>query len=143
MAVQPIPEGRDQIMPILTVNGAAKFLDFLQAAFGALEAERHAMPDGTIMHAETRIRGSIVMTSDANAEFPPAPARLQLYVEDVDAVYRRALAAGATSLREPADQFYGDRSAGVQDAFGNQWWLATHIEDVTPEEIGRRAAQQG
>ena len=95
------------------------------------------------MHAELTIGPSIVVTSDANEEFPPAPARLQLYVGDVDAVYKRALAAGATSLRKPSDQFYGDRSGGVQDAFGNQWWLATHIEDVTPEEIGRRAAQQG
>ena len=142
MAVKPVPDGREHIMPILTVNGAANFLEFMKHAFGARESERHAMPDGTIMHAETRIRDSIVMTSEANAEFPPAPARLQLYVDDVDGVYRRALAAGATSLREPADQFYGDRSAGVKDPFGNEWWLATHIEDVTPEEIEKRAAAQ-
>ncbi len=142
MAVKPIPEGREHVMPILTVDGASKFIDFLKDAFGAQEKERHAGPDGAVMHAELTIGPSIVMTSDANAEFPPAPARLQLYVDDVDAVYQRALKAGATSLREPSDQFYGDRSGGVQDAFGNQWWLATRIEDVTAEEIGRRAAAQ-
>jgi uncharacterized glyoxalase superfamily protein PhnB len=142
MAAQPIPDGREHIMPILTVDGASKFIDFLKDAFGAQEKERHAGPGGAVMHAELTIGPSIVMTSDANAEFPASPARLQLYVDDVDAVHRRALAAGATSLREPADQFYGDRSGGVQDAFGNQWWLATHIEDVAPEEIQRRAAAQ-
>jgi uncharacterized glyoxalase superfamily protein PhnB len=129
-------------MPILTVNGAGNFINFLKAAFGAEEKERYAGPGGVVMHAELTIGPSIVMTSDANAEFPPTSSRLQLYVEDVDAVYKRALAAGATSLREPADQFYGDRSGGVKDAFGNEWWLATHIEDVTPEEIERRAAAQ-
>lgn len=142
MAVQPVPEGRAHIMPILTVDGAAKFIDFMEEAFGAVEKERHDGPGGAIMHAELTIGPSIIMTSDANSEFPASPARLQLYVDDIDAVYKRALAAGATSLREPADQFYGDRSGGVQDAFGNQWWLATHIEDVSPEEIRRRAAQQ-
>jgi uncharacterized glyoxalase superfamily protein PhnB len=143
MAVQRIPDGREHIMPILTVDGASNFIDFLKSAFGAIEKERYAGPDGVVMHAELTIGPSIVMTSDANAEFPSAPARLQLYVNDVDAVYGRALAAGATSLREPADQFYGDRSAGVADAFGNQWWLATHIEDVTPEQISQRMATQG
>jgi PhnB protein len=142
MAVQPVPEGREHIMPILTVAGAGKFIDFLKAAFGAVEKERYDDPSGKVMHAELAIGPSIIMTSDVNDEFGPAPARLQLYVDDIDAVYKRALAAGATSLREPSDQFYGDRSGGVQDAFGNQWWLATHIEDVTPEEIGRRAAAQ-
>jgi uncharacterized glyoxalase superfamily protein PhnB len=142
MTVKPIPEGREHVIPILTVNGAGKFIDFLKEAFGAEELSRFADPSGTVMHAELRIRDSVLMTSDANAEFPAAEARLQLYVEDVDGVYRRALAAGAISLREPADQFYGDRTGGVKDAFGNQWWLATHIEDVTQEEIGRRAAAQ-
>jgi uncharacterized glyoxalase superfamily protein PhnB len=143
MAVNPIPDGRGHIIPILTVNGAAKFIDFLKQAFGAEEQERYADPNGIVMHAELRLRDSVIMTSDVNDEFPATEARLQLYVEDVDAMYKRALAAGATSLREPADQFYGDRSAGVRDAFGNQWWLATHVEDVSPEEIGRRVAQQG
>jgi PhnB protein len=142
MAIQPIPAGREHIMPILTVRGAAKFMDFLKEAFGAEETERHASPAGTVMHAELRIGPSVVMTSDANEEFPAVEARLQLYVANVDAVYQRALKAGATSLREPADQFYGDRSAGVKDAFGNQWWLATHVEDVAPDELQRRAARQ-
>jgi uncharacterized glyoxalase superfamily protein PhnB len=142
MKVQPIPEGREHIMPILTVDGCSKFIDFLKQAFAAQESEVYPGPNGKIMHAELRIGPSIIMTSDVNDEFGPAPTRLQLYVEDVDEVYRRALTAGATALREPADQFYGDRSAGVQDQFGNQWWLASHIEDVSPEEIGRRAAAQ-
>jgi uncharacterized glyoxalase superfamily protein PhnB len=143
MAVKPVPEGREHIMPILTVDGAGKFIEFVKAAFGAQELSRFDGPGGAVMHAELTIGPSIVMTSDANEEFPALPARLQLYIEDVDAVYKRALAAGATSIRAPEDQFYGDRSAGVRDAFGNEWWLATHVEDVTPEEIGRRAAQQG
>ena len=142
MPVKPIPEGREHIIPILTVNGASKFIDFIKEAFGAEETSRFADPDATVMHAELRIGDSVIMTSDVNDEFPAVEARLQLYVEDVDSVYQRALKAGARSLREPTDQFYGDRTGGVTDAFGNQWWLATHIEDVTPEEIGRRAAAQ-
>jgi uncharacterized glyoxalase superfamily protein PhnB len=96
-------------------------------------------PDGSIMHAEVRIGDSVVMLADAAPKDSTFPAMIHLYIEDTDAAYRRALDAGAISLREPADQFYGDRSGGVKDRFGNHWWLATHIEDVSPEELQRRA----
>lgn len=92
------------------------------------------------MHAELRIGDSIVMLGDVAGEFKPMRSTIHLYVNDADTVYRRALQAGATSVREPADQFYGDRNAGVEDPCGNFWWIATHKEDVSPEELERRAA---
>ncbi len=140
MAVKPIPEGYHSVTPFLIVQGASKLIDFAKRAFGAEETFRMPGPGGAIMHAEMRIGDSMLMLSDATSENPPLAVMIHLYVEDADGVYKRALAAGAASLREPADQFYGDRSAGVKDAFGNQWWLATHIEDVPPEEMAKRAA---
>jgi len=142
MTVKPIPQGYHTITPYLVVPGAAQLIDFLKQAFGAEEILRMAQPDGTIMHAEVKIGDSGVMLSEASGENKPMPAMLHLYVEDMDGAYQRALQAGATSLREPADQFYGDRIGGVRDSFGNQWWLATHIEDVSAEEMTRRAATQ-
>jgi len=141
MAAKPIPDGYHTVTPYLVVQGAAKVIDFMREAFEAEETFRMAQPDGTIGHAEVRIGDSVVMLGDASgAENPPMPGMIHLYVNDADAVYERALRAGATSLREPADQFYGDRSAGVKDVAGNHWWIATHIEDVSPEEIEKRAA---
>lgn len=142
MPVKPIPEGYHTVTPYLVVQGAAQLIDFLKQAFDAEEILRMTQPDGTIMHAEVKIGNSRVMMAEAQGEFTPMPAMLHLYVEDMDAVYRRALQAGATSLREPEDQFYGDRIGGVRDSFGNQWWIATHIEDVSAEEMARRAADQ-
>ena len=139
MAVKPIPEGYHTVTPYLVVPGVARLIEFLQQAFDAEERHRMARPDGTIMHAEVRIGDSIVMMGEATGEFQPIPAMIHLYVADVDAAYRRALAAGATSVREPTDQFYGDRTGGVKDASGNQWWIATHVEDVPPEEMKRRS----
>jgi uncharacterized glyoxalase superfamily protein PhnB len=139
MAVKPIPEGYHSITPYLTVPGAAKLLDFLKQAFEAEELHRMARPDGTIMHAEVRVGDSPVMMGEPMGSYEPMFGSLYLYVHDVDAVYKRALQAGATSTSEPADQFYGDRSAGIKDPVGNQWWIATHKEDVPPEEIARRA----
>ena len=144
MATNYMPEGYHTVTPYLTVKGASDLVEFLKKAFGAEETFR--MGDGgKITHAEMRIGDSMVMLGDAPDE--PMPGMLHLYVQDVDRLYERALELGATSIREPADQFYGDRSAGVKDRFGNQWWLATHIEDVPPEEMERRAAaaaaQQG
>jgi uncharacterized glyoxalase superfamily protein PhnB len=142
MAVKAIPDGYHTITPYLTVQGAGKLIDFLKLAFDAQETERITAPDGAIAHAEVRIGNSIVMMSDAGGERAPMPSGLYLYVNDTDAVYKSALRAGATSIMEPADQFYGDRSAGVKDPVGNQWWIATHKEDVSPEELKRRAAMQ-
>lgn len=138
MAVKPIPEGYHTVTPYLIGHGTAELIDFLKKSFGAEEKERHMRPDGAIMHAEVRIGDSIVMMGEASDQFKAMPTSIHLYVEDVDAAYTRAVQAGGTSLREPADQFYGDRNAGVVDASGNQWWLATHVEDVSPEEMQRR-----
>jgi uncharacterized glyoxalase superfamily protein PhnB len=146
MNVRPIPDGYHTVTPYLVVRDAASLITFLQQAFKASEIERMESPDGGITHAEVRIGDSVVMMGESNEEVPPMQAMLHLYLENADVAYQRAVEAGATSLREPEDQFYGDRTAAVKDAFGNQWWLATHIEDVPPEEIRRRAnaqAQQG
>lgn len=142
MATKAIPDGYHTITPYLTVQGAGKLIDFLKLAFDAQETERIAAPDGTIAHAEVRLGDSIIMMSDAGGERAPMPSGLYLYVNDIDAVYKSALRSGATSIMEPADQFYGDRSAGVKDPVGNHWWIATHKEDVAPEELKRRAALQ-
>ena len=142
MTVQPIPEGYHTVTPYLIVSGVPQLIDFVKEAFGAEELVRMAQGDGTIGHAEVKIGTSRVMMGEASGNFKPMPAMLHLYVEDTDAVYQSALQAGATSIMEPADQFYGDRMGAVQDAFGNQWWIATHVEDVPPEEIAKRASQQ-
>jgi PhnB protein len=149
MAVNPIPEGYHTVTPYLVVDGAEKVLDFVKQVFGAEERMRMDNPDGTIGHAEVTIGDSVVMTADASHsdQGRHMPGVLNVYVDDVDKTYRQAIEAGATSLREPTDQFYGDRSSGVQDAVGNQWWISTHVEDVSPEEMAKRAqeweAQQG
>jgi uncharacterized glyoxalase superfamily protein PhnB len=138
--VKPIPDGYHTVTPYLIVEGAARLIDFMKGAFGAEERGRMDGPGGRVMHAEVQIGDSVVMLSDPAPEFPARTAMLHLYVEDVDRVYQRAVQAGGTSVREPADQFYGDRSAGIDDGFGNQWYIATHVEDVAPEEMERRAA---
>lgn len=140
MAVKPIPDGYHTVTPYLVVRGVAQVLEFITRAFGATETNRMTGPDGTIGHATARIGDSMVMLGEARGEWKPTEAMLYLYVPDTDAAYQRALAAGATSLMEPADQFYGDRNAGVKDPLGTSWWIATHLEDVAPEEIQRRSA---
>lgn len=137
-SVKPIPDGFHTVTPYLTVEGADKLLDFLKQAFDAKEVHRLTRPDGMIGHAEVRIGDSVVMMAESRDEWQPMPGTMYLYVSDTDATYRRALQAGATSLMEPADQFYGDRSAGVKDPVGNYWWIATHLEDVPPEELAKR-----
>jgi PhnB protein len=144
MAVKPIPAGYHSVTPYLAVEGAEKLLDFMKRAFDAVEVhECMRRPDGTIQHAEVRIGDSVVMLGEANGRWTPRPSTLYLYVNDTDATYRRALEAGAASLMEPANQFYGDRNAGVQDPSGNFWWIATHVEDVSAEQMKRRAEAQG
>ena len=118
-------ETRKSVSPYLIVHGAAALIDFLARTFAATETHRTARADGTVRHAEVRIGDSIVMLADATPEFAARPATLHVYVDDVDAVYQRALQAGAHSLREPANQASGNRNAGVADACGNQWWIAT------------------
>jgi PhnB protein len=139
MAVKAIPDGYHTITPYLTVQGVADLIAFVRGAFDAQVRFQMSHPDGSIGHAEVQIGNSVIMMGEARGDWKPMPAALYLYVEDTDAVYRRALAAGATSLREPEDQFYGDRNAGVKDSAGNYWWIATHVEDVSPEELKRRS----
>ncbi len=140
MPVKPIPKGFHSVTPYLTVPGVAKLLDFLKQAFGAKEVmPPMSRPDGGIAHAEVKIGDSIVMMGEPMGEFKAMPATIYLYVEDTDAVYQRALKAGASSVQEPANQFYGDRNAGVRDPSGNLWYIATHKEDVPPEEMAKRA----
>jgi len=139
--VSYIPEGFHTVTPYFIVADGPAFLAFLKQAFSAEEHFVHRTPQGRIMHAEMRIGDSIVEFGEANAEWSAMRLNNHVYVPDTDAVYRRALAAGAKSLREPKNEFYGDRSAGIEDPAGNVWWLATHIEDVTPEEMARRAAK--
>jgi PhnB protein len=136
---RPIPEGYGTVTPYLCVSDATKLIDFLKQAFDAQLLFKMDGPGGRIMHAEMTIGDSRIMLGQ------PTPgqetqAMIHLYVPDTDATYKRAIAAGGTSVREPADQFYGDRSGGVRDMFGNQWYIATHVEDVTPEEMDRRMA---
>jgi PhnB protein len=130
MAVKPIREGFHTVTPYLIVQEAAQLINFVKEAFAATELFRGTGSAGGI-HAEVRIGDSIVMIGGGGAwRGEPIPAAIYLYMDDVDAVYKRALQAGAASLSEPADQPYGDRIAGVKDPFGNVWYIATHIEDV-------------
>jgi uncharacterized glyoxalase superfamily protein PhnB len=141
MAVKARPDGYHSITPYLVVDGAARLIDFLVQAFGAEEVERFAAPGNRVGHAELRIGDSVVMLGDARPEHPAMQAMLYLYVDDVDATYQIALSSGAQSVQPPQDQFYGDRSGGVKDPCGNVWYIATHIEDVSPVELKRRAQQ--
>jgi PhnB protein len=147
MAVKKIPDGHHGVLPYLIVDGAERALDFYKKAFGAVELFRHKAPTGKVGHAEVRIGGTVVMLADVHPDFDaygPAhyggsPISLHLYVEDVDAVARQAIAAGAKVKRPVADQFYGDRLGTVEDPFGHTWHISTHIEDVSSEELDRRA----
>jgi uncharacterized glyoxalase superfamily protein PhnB len=130
------------VTPYLVVEGAAQLIDFMKQAFGATAEEFMTNADGTIMHAEARIGDSVIMLGDAMGdEHPPLPSMIYLYVEDADATYQRALQAGATPTMEIADQFWGDRAGGVKDPTGVHWWIATHKEDVPPEEMAKRAEE--
>lgn len=138
MAVAPIPQGSPRISPYLVVPGVDRLIVFLSDAFDATLVMRHDTPEGNVMHAEVRVGDSVIMMGEAGAEWTPIPAALHLYVEDVDATHARAVAAGAASLAAPADQFYGNRMAHLQDPSGNTWFLATRIEEVPEDELARR-----
>jgi PhnB protein len=145
--VNPIPDGYARLTPYICVQGASDAIDFYTRVFGAQERMRMAGPDGRIGHAEIEIGDAVLMISDEHPEMDVrAPTSiggtattLNLYVEDVDATVGRAVAQGATLLRPVQDQFYGDRSGQIQDPFGHRWSIATHIEDVSPDEMQRRA----
>ena len=151
MAVKPIPEGYHTVTPYIIVKGAAKALDFYKKAFNAIELMRMEGPGGTVAHAEIKIGDSPIMLAD---EFPQmgavspqtiggTPCGLCLYVEDCDKLFSQALAAGGKVERPMQDQFYGDRSGTLVDPFGHKWTVATHKEDLTPEEIAKRMPKHG
>jgi len=139
MAVNPIPAEYGTVTPYLVVEGASGLIDFAKQTFGAQEIMRMPGPGGTIGHAEIRLGDRIIMLADAGPENPARSAALVLYVSDCDATYRKGLEAGGVKEMEPEDQFYGDRRAGVQ-AFGVSWWMHTHVEDVSPEEMEKPMA---
>jgi PhnB protein len=147
MAVKPIPEGYNTVTPYLAVDNAAQAIEYYKKAFGAKERGRMEAPDGQIGHAELEIGDSLVMLSDPFPQFSTRPptelggtsASVFMYVEDVDATVKQAVDAGATIEMEVADQFWGDRFGSVQDPFGHVWSIATHVEDVPPEEMAERA----
>ncbi len=149
--VKPIPEGYHSVTPYLIVQNAAEAIAFYHQAFGATELFRLPMPDGKIGHAEIKIGDSPIMLAeefpDMGCHSPQAlggtPVSLALYVEDVDTVFDRAVFAGAKAERPVQDQFYGDRCGTVVDPFGHKWTIATHKEDVAPEEMQRRMATMG
>jgi PhnB protein len=147
--VKPIPDGYHSITPYLYVKGGARAIDFYERAFGATELVRMDGPNGTVRHAEIKIADSTIMLADENPQMGArspqtiggSAVSLLLYVEDVDKVFNRAVKEGATVERPVADQFYGDRTGGVKDPFGHLWYIATHKEDVSPEEMKRRVAK--
>ena len=140
MAVKAIPDDYRTVTPSLVVDGAAKVIDFAVSTFGATERMRMPMPDGKIAHAEIEVGDSVIMLSDATNDFPAAQSYLHVYVEDCDAVFKKALAAGGKSLMEPTTEFYGDRAGNVLDPCGNRWTISTHVEDVSEEEMEKRMA---
>jgi len=139
--VKPIPEGYHTLTPFVVADNASGFIKFLKKAFHAQLNYLMETDDGLIRHAELKIGDSVIMVSSATEIHKAMPGMLNVYVEDCDQVYEQAMKAGAESMAEPANQFYGDRSAGVKDNWGNLWWIATHVEDVSNEEIKRREAE--
>ena len=144
--VKPIPAGHHTVAPYLAIKNALSALEFYKKAFGAIETYKLIVPDGRLGHAEIRLGNSLIMLSDEFPEFGGkapeslggSPVSIHLYVEDVDAFAEKAVAAGARELKPVADQFYGDRSGQLQDPYGHLWWVATHKEDVAPEEMQKR-----
>jgi PhnB protein len=148
-ATQPVPEGYPQVTPYLCVEGASAAIEFYGRVLGTTERMRMETPEGTVSHAELQLGGSLIMLADEFPElgvrspkaFGGSPVTMSVYVEDVDGVFERALQAGAKVLRPLEDQFYGDRAGQFEDPFGHRWSVATHVEDVSPEEMARRAAE--
>jgi PhnB protein len=142
MPVKPIPENYPRVSPYLIVKDCAETIEFLKYVFDAKEREKMALPDGTINHAEVTIGDSVIMMGKAAEHHAAQTTMLYIYVEDTDAAYKLALEKGAVSVMEPADQFYGDRNAAVKDKDGVSWWMASHVEDVSKEEIQRRSDER-
>ncbi|HEX8246780.1 MAG TPA: VOC family protein [Pyrinomonadaceae bacterium] len=133
--VEPIPEGFHTVTPCITVEDASRLIEFLEKSFDAVVQDKFFRADGAVGNASVRLGDSMVMIFEAHDQWKAKPASFYIYVPDCDAIYQKALAAGGASLLEPADMFYGDRNGGVQDFAGNEWWIATHVKDVSPDEI--------
>jgi PhnB protein len=146
MAVKPIPDGYSSVTPYLIVNGASKALDYYKMAFGAQELMRFDGPDGKIMHAEIQIGNARIMVADESPEMGHKSPQsiggsatgLMLYVDDADSTFERAITGGAKVMKKVENQFYGDRSGSLTDPFGHIWTIATHVEDVSEEEMQKR-----
>lgn len=147
--VNPIPDGYPRVTPYLIVDGAAAAIDFYNSVLGATERMRMGGPDGKVGHAELEIGNSVIMLADEHPEMDArgpktvggTPVSLHVYVEDADSVFERAIESGAKALRPVEDRFYGDRSGGFEDPFGHRWDVATHVEDIPPDEMSKRAAE--
>lgn len=139
--VQPIPSQYGSLTPYLVLRECAEAIEFYKRVFGAEEVMRLPMPDGSVGHAELKIGDSILMLASGGDQWPPTSALTCLFVEDCDAVFHAAVAAGATVLEPLSDKFYGDRAGSVADPFGQRWSIMTHKEDLSPEEVERRMAQ--
>jgi uncharacterized glyoxalase superfamily protein PhnB len=141
--VKFIPDGYHTVTPYLIVDGAEKVIGFLQKAFGAqLVSEMTRRPDDKVMHAALKIGNSMIMIADSPEFVKSSPSVLYLYVPDADAAYQKAIKAGGTSIIEPSNQFYGDRSGGVKDPAGNSWFIGTHVENVSATELKKRAEEE-
>ena len=136
--VKPIPENFPRVSPYLIVKDVTTTMEFIRYVFDAEEREKMIQPDGTVNHGEVSIGNSVIMMGKASEDHKLQNAMLYIYVEDTDATYKRAIEKGALSVMEPADQFYGDRTAGVKDEDGISWWMASHVENVSPEEMQKR-----
>jgi len=139
MAVKPIPDGYHTVTPYITVDNAGAVMEFLKKAFAAEETFAMRDEQGNVRHGEMKVGSSMVMLGSSHDQWKARPGNFYVYVEDCDAVYKKAVEAGGTSVSEPSTQFYGDRHGAVSDSQGNTWWIATHVEDVSPEELERRA----
>jgi PhnB protein len=140
-SVKAVPEGMHSVTPYLVVDGANDLIQFIERSFGGKTMSIMKTKDGRVMHASVQIGDSQIMVSDSTEKYSAGASRLYLYVDDVDLIYQNAINANGISMREPIDEFYGDRSAGIKDAWGNEWWIATHVEDVDDEEMEKRAKE--
>lgn len=142
MVVKPIPENYPRVSPYLIVKNVEETMEFIKYVFDGKEREKMKMADESVNHGEMSIGDSVIMMGKASDENQMQNTMLYIYVEDTDTAYKKALEKSAVSVMEPADQFYGDRNAGVKDKDGIKWWIATRVEDVSPEELQRRSEER-
>jgi uncharacterized glyoxalase superfamily protein PhnB len=140
-SVRAVPEGFHTVTPFLLVDNAEKLIEFIKNAFGGKLTYITKTEDDKVMHATVMIGNSTIMISDQMENTPPQTAMLYLYLDDVDATYKKAIQAKGISVHEPTNEFYGDRAGAVKDEWGNVWWMATHVEDVDEEELNRRSKE--